>query len=365
MDSGIVLNKSIANLKVLAYPIGWVYALVVKIRNGLYDSGVWRSVKYSRPVISVGNITAGGTGKTPHVEYLLHRLEDRYRTAMVSRGYMRKSKGYHEASEGADCFLLGDEPYQICRKHSQVTVAVDKDRCHALQQLMTLHGDLQVFVLDDAFQYRKIKPGLSILLLDYNRMVEDDHMMPYGLLREPASAKDRADVLVVSKCPSNMTPLEARQILKKVRPRPYQKLFYSTFRYGQLRGVFHTDRKIARKALCEQGASILLCTAIAEPEVLETYLKKTVKRVETLYYPDHHYMTSADVEELQRRFDALPGTSKIIVVTDKDAAKLYHNPYLTETLKEHIYCIPLKVEFLFDKVDSFDKLIDEYVAANC
>ncbi|MBP5260204.1 MAG: tetraacyldisaccharide 4'-kinase [Paludibacteraceae bacterium] len=359
------MEKSLTYLKALAYPIGWIYALAVRIRNNLYDKGVCRSVKFGKPVISVGNITAGGTGKTPHVEYLLHRLEKRYKVAMVSRGYKRKSKGFHEASEGADCFLLGDEPCQIHRKHRGVVVAVDKDRRHAIHRLMAVHPDLQVYVLDDAFQYRKIQPGLSILLLDYNRMVEDDRIMPYGWLREPASAKDRADVLVISKCPSDMKPIEARQLLKQVRPRPYQKLFYSTFRYGQLRGVFHTDRKLSAKSLAENDTSILLCTAIAEPEVLEAHLKKSGRRVETLYYPDHHYMDQKDADELQRRFDAMPGASKIIVVTDKDAAKLSNNPYLPEALKEAVYCIPLKVEFLFDKVESFDKMIDEYVAANC
>ena len=357
------LKKPIEKYKAIAYPIGWIYAFVVKIRNWLYDKGLLYSCKYNRPVISVGNITAGGTGKTPHVEYILHLLENKYKVAMVSRGYKRKSVGFHEASEGADSFLLGDEPYQIYRKHP-VVVAVDKDRCHAINQLLALHGDLQVFVLDDAFQYRRIRPGISILLMDYNRMVEDDHMIPYGMLREPATAKDRADVLVVSKCPPDLTPLEAAQIYKKVGPRPYQKLFYSTFRYGQLRNVFNTGCKLSQKALAQQHTSVLLCAAIAQPDVLETHLKSIVPHVETLYYPDHHYMDREDVAELQARFEAMRGDSKIIVVTDKDAAKLSHNPDLPEGLKEKIFCIPLKVVFLYDKGCSLDQFIEDYVAKN-
>ena len=359
------MRNSLTYLKALAYPVGWVYAVAVRVRNRLYDSGVWKSERYGRPVLSVGNITAGGTGKTPHVEYLLHLLEKEYRVAMVSRGYKRASRGYQEASAASDSLQLGDEPYQIYRKHKRdVAVAVDKDRRHAIRTLLAARPGLQVFVLDDAFQYRKIHPGLSILLMDYNRMVEDDRMLPYGMLREPASSKDRADVLVVSKCPENLNPAEARLLRNKVRPKPYQKLFFSTFRYGQLRGVFDTGRKITDQALAERHVSVLICAAIAEPGPLEAHVKRLAGRVRTLYFPDHHYMDRDDVAKMRSLLDGMPGTDKIVVVTDKDAAKLCHNPYLTDELKEKIYCLPLKVKFLREGTGSFDKTVKDYVAEN-
>ncbi|MBO4370612.1 MAG: tetraacyldisaccharide 4'-kinase [Paludibacteraceae bacterium] len=359
------MKKSEKILRYAAYPLGWLYALAVDIRNAWYSSGWLKSKAYDFPVITVGNLTVGGTGKTPHVEYLLHLLEDKYRMAMVSRGYKRRSEGLQIAGDAASFEQLGDEAFQIYRKHhKRVRIAVCSDRLHAIDTLKQQFEELQAFVLDDAYQYRKLRPGLSVLLMDYHRPVYNDRMLPMGDLREPVRGKYRADVVVVSKCPSNMTPLEAADIRKRLNLRAFQKLFYSTFQYGTFRNVFDTRQKLTRKELQEDPPAMLLCTGIAQPKPLRDFLAGFGGPVEQLAFPDHHDFSESDLRLMEERFAAMPQSRKMIVVTDKDVSRLCEHPALSVVLKKNMYCVPLKVRFLFDGGAEFDKIVLNYVAKN-
>ena len=219
-------------------PLSWLYGVGVKLRNTMFNIGVLKSRAFDIPVISVGNITVGGTGKTPHVEYLIRLLQDRFRVAVLSRGYKRSSKGFVQANAATTMPEIGDEPYQMKQKFPNITIAVDKNRCHGIDQLVANDQKLDVILLDDAFQHRYVKPGINILLVDYHRLIIYDELLPAGRLREPLEGKDRADIVIVTKCPKDLKPMEYRVITKAMNLFPYQQLFFSTIEYGQLRPLF-------------------------------------------------------------------------------------------------------------------------------
>ncbi len=187
------------------YPVSWLYGAVVIIRNKLFDWGLFRSKSFDVPVICVGNLSVGGTGKTPHTEYLIKLLHDKYQVAVLSRGYKRRTQGYVLATPQSTARTIGDEPYQMYTKFPSVTLAVDENRCHGIEKLLALKKPaVDVVLLDDAFQHRYVKPGLSILLTDYHRLFCDDALLPAGRLREPVSGKNRAQIIIVTKCPQDI-----------------------------------------------------------------------------------------------------------------------------------------------------------------
>ncbi|OQA45708.1 MAG: Tetraacyldisaccharide 4'-kinase [Bacteroidetes bacterium ADurb.Bin302] len=347
-------------LRIVCYPIGWIYGLVVMIRNYLFDAKIIKSTKYKIAIISVGNLTVGGTGKTPHVEYLLHILSDKFNTAMLSRGYKRKSKGLVFANTiNANASILGDEAYQVYSKFPQVKVVVDKDRREALREIESSYSNMDVVVMDDAFQHRYVKAGLSVLLVDYNRIITEDKLLPYGDLREPASGKNRADIVVVTKCPIDLSPLEVRIIRKKLYLRPFQSLFFSTYTYQKPIAVF----KEASSELTEVG-SVLLVTAIAQPKPLKEYLEEQYKIVQSVSYSDHYLLSEKDWCDISERFRLLSGPNKYIFVTEKDAAKLVGCKYIPNDLKSYIYAIPLQIKILQGKQDNFNNKFIDYVEKN-
>jgi len=221
-------------------PLSWLYGFIVWIRNLLFDTGMLKSRTFNVPVISVGNITVGGSGKTPHVEYMVTLLHKRVRTAVLSRGYKRKSKGFVIAKNNTKIQEIGDEPYQMHQKFPDIIVAVDANRCHGIETLLSLPDtkNVNVILLDDAFQHRYVKPGLNILLTDYHRIITDDVLLPAGRLREPVNGKDRADIVIVTKCPPEMKPMEYRVLQRNMNLFPYQHLFFTTIIYKSLSPVF-------------------------------------------------------------------------------------------------------------------------------
>lgn len=301
-------------------PLSWCYGVAVNFRNTLFNIGVLKSRAFDIPVISVGNITVGGTGKTPHVEYLIKLLKDRCHVAVLSRGYKRKSKGYIKANAQTTMPEIGDEPFQMKQKFPDITVAVDKDRCHGIDQLTSDDPQLDVILLDDAFQHRYVKPGINILLVDYHRLVIYDRLLPAGRLRESLTGKDRADIVIITKCPQSLKPMEYRVITKAMSLYPYQQLFFTTLSYGELEPVFPAEaQQVQLSQLATQH--VLLLTGIASPEQMISDLSPLVGQLAPLTFADHHQFNAKDVALINDTFAALP-SPKAIITTEKDTTRL-------------------------------------------
>ena len=339
---------------ILLKPLSVLYGIGVEVRNRLFDLGVYRSQKCGLSTISVGNITVGGTGKTPHAEYLLSYLSQRVPTAYLSRGYKRLTAGFRIADEKSTAMTIGDEAYQIYRKFDNVTVVVDGNRINALKRLQRHKIVPKVVVLDDAYQHRALHPDLSILLIDYNRLTYEDSMLPLGELRESSKNTDRADIIIFTKCPSTMQPVDVLSTRVQINPFPYQTLYYTTLEYGAPKGLF-TDATIDL-----QGKEVILVTGVAQPQHLHKHIEKSAFKIVALQYPDHHRFTSHDLKEIAQDFDALQANNRVIVTTEKDAARLV-NMNLPESIKEHIYTIGVDVKFLFNGQKDFDAQINKFL----
>jgi tetraacyldisaccharide 4'-kinase len=354
-------------LKVLLLPFSLLYGLIVAMRNMLFDINILTSTEFKIPIISVGNITVGGTGKTPHIEYLITLLKDDYKLATLSRGYKRKSKGFILSDENSTANLIGDEPMQIKRKFPDILVSVDSKRVNGVKNLLkSEHGnDLSAILLDDAYQHRYIKPGLSILLIDYNRPITRDFIMPYGRLRESAEERSRANVIIVSKTPANMTPIERRIIVKELKILPYQTLYFTCLDYGNLQPVFSKDAvKIGDEDWNKESFSILLVTGIANPKPLREYLDGFSNTIEELHFPDHHAFNQKDIQTIEKKFNELPGDNKIIITTEKDATRIFDMEIKQESIKKHLFFVPLCIKFLNEDKSKFDNQILNYVKKN-
>lgn len=346
-------------------PFSWLYGLGVGIRNYLFDAEILKSKSYSIPVISVGNITVGGAGKTPHVEYLIDLLRDEMQVAVLSRGYKRKSRGYVVADENTTMRDIGDEPFQIKQKFEGVYVAVDKDRCHGIDHLISDEDtkDVEVILLDDAFQHRYVKPGVNILLVDYHKFINYDKLLPAGRLREPQSAKVRADIVIVTKCPKNLNPIDYRVLSKAMDLKAFQQLYFTTLSYCDLKPIFNGGDTVPLNEI--MGENILLLTGIASPEHLQVDIMEYTRgvKLETMAFPDHHNFTERDVERINERFAAMPSPKRIIT-TEKDQVRLFYLEGLSEEVKQNIYALPIKVEFMLEGGKTFNEKIESYVRKN-
>lgn len=341
------------------WPLAWLYGLGVYLRNRFFDWGWLKTHTFKKAVISVGNITVGGTGKTPHVAYLIELLQQQFGVAVVSRGYKRKSKGLQEASVSSNSEQIGDEPYQLYRKYPKTKVVAEANRCKAIRYIETHHPSVDVVVLDDAFQHRYVQPGLSILLIDYNRLITHDKLMPVGSLREPASARYRASVVIVTKCPPQIKPIELRNLYNDIQPRPYQRIYFSYYQYAPLKSLMTN----LEKPLTRQLATLVV-TGIASPQPILDYLAPLVGSVSTISFADHHHFTRKDWEKIQKDFQRINNPNKCIVVTEKDAARLVDNKHIPSDLLPFIYVLPIRVCFLQDKEKEFNQLIISYVDKN-
>lgn len=335
------------------WPLTMWYAVGVAVRNFFYVVGLKRQRAPHITTIGVGNLTTGGTGKTPHVEYLLDLLADRYRIAMLSRGYKRKSKGYLLDDGSHDAALLGDEPAMIALKYPQVQVAVCEKRVEGVRRLMEAESP-ELIILDDVFQHRAIKPSINILLTEYSRPYFSDHILPYGNLREFRSARRQASIVVVTKCPAKLNPVEKHNIIHDLRLENYQKVFFSYLEYGALQTL---DRHPAGIDLRQQDY-VLAVTGIAHPEPMTAELQHSCK-TQHMRFDDHHNYTKRDIARIRAAFEALPGARKIIVTTGKDASRLRG---LTGDLP--IYVLPVKVAFHKDNDMNFDQVVESAVREN-
>lgn len=349
------------------YPVSFLYGIGVSVRNKLFDWGVLQSRSFDIPVISVGNITVGGTGKTPHTEYLIKLLGRNYKVAVLSRGYKRTSKGFLLAEANMTAGMIGDEPYQIRQKFPDIYMAVDKDRCHGIDQLCReeIAPGTEIILLDDAYQHRYVQPGINILLVDYYRLICNDALLPAGRLRESAKQKNRANIVIVTKCPAHIKPMDYRVISKQLNLYPYQKLFFTSFKYKELVPVFNIEG-VASRSLINLGKDehILLLTGIASPKQMIQDMEDYTSHIEPYTFGDHHNFTKTEMEELKKRFDKMKSEKKIIVTTEKDAARLIDHPHLDESLKKYIYALPVEACFLQNQEDSFNEHIMGYVNKN-
>jgi len=352
-------------------PFSWLYGFGVGFRNMLFEMGILKSRSYTVPVISVGNITVGGTGKTPHVEYLIRLLKDKVNVAVLSRGYKRKSHGFVLADAETPMKMIGDEPYQMKQKFPDITVAVDSKRTRGIDHLISGEAgkDIDVVLLDDAFQHRYVKPGINILLVDYHRLIIYDELLPAGRLREPVKSKDRADIVIITKCPWNLKPMEFRVITKAMKLYPYQQLFFSTHEYEMPIAVFPEEQgKLGASETLDSLASlkdknVLLLTGIGSPEQMKHDMEQMTDHVTPLTFSDHHDFKQKDIVAINEAFAALP-EPKVIITTEKDATRLAVLEELSSEVKQHLYKLPIYIQIMQDQEELFNQAILGYVRKN-
>lgn len=342
------------------YPLSRFFAGIVALRNKMFDAGMLKSVSFDIPVITVGNIAVGGTGKTPHTEYLIDALRSRYNIGVLSRGYKRRTKGFVLATPRSRPEDIGDEPYQIYQKFgSDITVAVCESRVKGIRQMREINPGIDLILLDDAFQHRYVKPSVAVVLTEYSNPAFVDKMMPLGRLREPMSALNRADVVIVTKCPQDMKSLDFRLFKENLNLFPYQKIFFSGYAYGHMVSVFpESVTYIPYLDWLSERDSILLITGVANPRPFAKFLKRFGAKVRVLRFADHHSFTQSDMALIQKRFEDMEGQRKFIITTEKDAVRLSNNPYFPHTLKSSIFYIPIKVEFMPQNTENFDQAIE-------
>lgn len=350
-------------LKIILYPLSILYGIIVYIRNSLYDSNILKSTDFDIPVISIGNITVGGTGKTPHTEYLIALLKKHAEVVTISRGYKRKTKGFIMVEAGSRVVDVGDEPLQIKKKFPDVTVAVDENRVHGIKRLLKEPVQPDVILLDDGFQHRRVNPGINILLIDYNRPIDSDYLLPLGRLRERKYQQRRANVIIYTKCPDEITPIRRRIILKQVNLRPYQSLYFTTMEYGGPVAVFPGET-ITTPNLHEKQVSTILLSGIANPDQFRNYLSSKSNLLDELTYGDHHLYTSKDLKQIEDKFEQYKAHDPYILTTEKDAMRLQSELALSQTIKSRLFYIPVSIKFLQSEGKSFEKKIVGYVKDN-
>lgn len=329
-------------LRKLLYPFSLIYGFVVYLRNSLYNIGVFKSTSYQIPLICIGNLSVGGTGKTPMTEFLISQLKNTFKVAVLSRGYKRKSKGFVLAKEDTKVEVIGDEPFQYHQKFKNIHVAVDADRRNGISELQkSIHPDL--ILLDDAFQHRKIKAGFNILLTTYDNLYVNDLMLPAGNLRDNKREAKRANIIVVTKCPQNISIEEKEIVIRKIKPKAYQKIFFTTIEYSQQ--LKSNDKEISLNELKDDP--FILVTGIAKPELLVDYLNNKKLSFKHLDFPDHHNFTKNEVEKLKKH-------GKLVVTTEKDFMRLKNRV-------ENLYYIEIKIKFLFQKENEFNGSIIKYL----
>ncbi len=329
-------------LRKILFPFAILYGFITSIRNFLYDKGILKSYSFDLPVIAVGNLSVGGTGKTPQIEYLIRLLSEHYKIATLSRGYKRKSEGFVLADEKANAEILGDEPFQFYQKFKNIQVAVDANRVNGITQLLSLAEKPDVILLDDAFQHRKVKAGIYILLTSYDDLFYNDYMLPTGNLRESRNGVKRADVIIVTKCPSTISEVEQNKIREKIGAE--KPIFFTYIDYDD--AVFSTEEE--RNVSDLKNVDKLLLAGIAKPEPFFAYLQ--AEKNKTMTFPDHHHFSQQDIETIKEK-----AAGKIIITTEKDFVRL--NGKLP---KEQLFYLPIKSSFINNEND-FNKTIIDYV----
>ena len=340
----IVYFRKMNFLRKIVFPLALLFKGITSFRNFLYDKGIFKSYSFDLPVIVVGNLSVGGTGKTPQIEYLIRLLSDKYKIATLSRGYKRKSKGFILADANANAAIIGDEPFQFYSKFPNIQVAVDANRKNGIEQLLSQPSKPEVILLDDAFQHRKVKAGFYILLTSYNELYSDDFQLPTGNLRENRSGAKRANIIIVTKCPSDLSIESRIAIANKLNIESNQQLFFTTVAYDDFVYSENGNRSVSEI----QNVAKLLLAGIAKPQSFFAHLQNNNE--ECLTFPDHYHFTEKDILDIINK-----ANSNIIITTEKDYVRLKGR-----IPKDQLFYLPIQSKFLFEG-ENFDKTILKYV----
>ena len=341
-------------LRWLLFPVSLLYGVVVVLRNWCYDAGIFKSRQFDLPIISVGNLDVGGAGKTPMTEYLIRLLKSDYKLATLSRGYGRETKGYLLADATSTAAQIGDEPAQLKQKFPDITVSVCEDRVRGINELKSSHN---LILMDDAYQHRAVKPGYSVLLFDYNQLKSINLMLPAGNRREPFWGRNRANVLVVSKCPLNISVSEQENLKSKLAPLAYQEVFFTGIAYQPLRDKAGAVTNIS----FDNDTVVFLLTGIANPKPMYQYLAQSGAQIIQHEYPDHHRFSLKNITKLAGDYQACTANKKLVITTEKDMQRLHEQELLPLIQTLPIYTLPIGVEFLNNSGQQFDQLITDYV----
>lgn len=341
-------------------PLSWLYGGVVAMRAYLYQVQLFKSSKFDIPTIGVGNLSAGGAGKSPHTEYLIRLLSPYIEIATLSRGYGRRTEGFRIVETNASAADVGDEPLQFKRKFPNIVVAVGEKRAYAIPQIVYYQPNIQTILLDDVFQHLAVKPYINILLTEFKRPFFNDFLLPRGYLRESRSGAKRADAIIVTKCPPSVTEAQRQDFLQKINPLPHQQIFFSYYKYNNLYSFLNQENTIT----LDLNTNVLLVCAIANIDELLTYIKSKSRFVHTLQFNDHRLFTNYDVAQMKAAFDNLHADTPqhcrtIIVTTEKDATRLdLHREYITQN-QMPFFVLPIEVDFLFEEKTIFDNYIKQ------
>ena len=343
-------------IRLLLFPISILYGLGVALRNLFFDLGLFKSTKFNIPVLIIGNITLGGSGKSPMTEYLVKLLKNDYAMAVLSRGYGRKTTGFKLVETDSTAAEVGDEPMQFKQHFPALTVAVCENRVAGMHQLVPNHD---VVILDDAYQHRWLQPSLSILLLEYSSLQKVDFLVPTGNLREPRSATKRADILVITKAPQNISVLEKTKLIKQIEPQPNQKVFFSYLQYASLLNV--ADGSSRQLNTLRTDTHVFLLTGIANARPLVAELERYTSHITHHQYPDHYNFSTADIEKISQEYRACEAADKLIITTEKDAQRLKNSTFAASLARTLLYVLPVETAFAEDDKIKFDQLIVNHV----
>ncbi len=345
-------------IQFILMPFSILYGLINTIINWLYEKKILKSVRFAHPVICVGNLSVGGTGKTPHIEYLIQLLKPHYHIATLSRGYGRKTAGLLYANENSTAAEIGDEPMQYSMKNPEIPVVVGENRLLAIPDILSSFPNNQCILLDDAMQHRSVKAGLTIMISQYDKPFYKDFIIPAGRLREPRSGYKRADIIVVSKCPENISPEEQDKIIEHIKPFSYQHVYFSSFQYGSIYPMF-THLPFINDW---KDYTIFILTGIADNSKMINYCKSIYKEVFSFDYKDHHYFDRYDIEKVSDLFNEIKNEKKIIITTEKDATRLALEKEFIWKKNLPIYLLPIQVKFIENNKSKFEADIHQYLS---
>lgn len=350
-------------LRILLLPFALLYGAAIAVRNFLYRSGILNRTQFDIPIICVGNLSAGGTGKTPHIEWLIRKLSPQYRLAVLSRGYMRRTKGYVFANLHADARSIGDEPYQLHRKFPEVAVGVSENRVLGVPDLLADAPETEVILMDDGFQHLPVRAGFNILLTPYHQRFTQDWLLPAGRLREFRSGAQRADVIIVTKCPSTgLSSAEQEQVKKEIGPLPHQSVFFS---YNQLSNVLKPvfpQSPYLETEVQYDDQDVLCVSGIAHAASFETDLQRAYTRIHPLRYGDHHHYSEHDLRDIVARFTAINAGKKCIITTEKDAVKWKDHPQRELLAGLPVYYLETEVFIMSGGEEALLNQVRKYVA---
>ena len=342
------------SFRVLLLPFALLYGIIIIVRNFLYNKKYLRSATFNFPLICIGNLVVGGTGKSPMVEYLVELLHPQFRIATLSRGYKRKTKGYALAKENTTALEIGDEPMQFHLKYPELPVAVGEERIVAIPQILQDKPETQAIILDDAFQHREVEAGFNILLTEYGDLYTKDFFMPTGDLRDQRSSAERANIIVVTKCPPQLAEAEQKKIIGELDPLANQQVFFTAIEYGT---PYHILTKVQQQIT--QQVEVLLVCGIANPKPLKQYLLERASTYYQLDYSDHHIFRIDDLKDIQEKFEAITARQKIIITTEKDAVRLMK--FSDQLQQLPLYVLPIKHKFLFNQGQQFNDMVIGFI----